>query len=798
VDSEPSKTLARRTVLGLLGSAAGAAGLAMVTESPARAAPAGAPEEAAAAVAGKPAPVPEAQAVLGDVRVYVANSSGHGLLGALVDDKVLAAQRWVNATYGAKPGFVKAPEDGRTGSPTMSALTMALQIELGLSGAQLSPTFGPTTLSLLTSKFGNIGAGKPANVIKIVQSGQYCKGYDGANITGTYGTATKAAVLAMRKNMGFTDTRDTVAPKEFKALLSMDAYVIVENGSAAVRAAQQWMNRRYIAESWFFIMPTDGHSSGSVAKALIYAVQTELGVAGANGNVGPATRAALKAKPALIVGATDTGSSSWIRLFQAGMIFGRNEVAFDGVYSKAVSAQVKNFQSFVALPANGTGDYPTWCSLLVANGDPDRAGIVADGITPITPAKATSLVQAGYRIAARYLTGSHQLQPGELATIFAAGLRVVPLFETGGTKASYFTPQQGAADANQAVTAATGYGFKRGAILYFAVDYDAMNADIASNVIPYFTELKHAMALLGDPYRIGVYAPRNACSQLGAAGLTVSSMAGDIAFGYSGNIGFPLPPDWAFDQIATLTVGSGDGAVNIDKSVASGRDPGQSEVAPRTGRRGRLDIRSGAYAREALLPGLRANLPQDGNGAADALDMVIAYDELITNLSRSYGVRKALIQAPVLWGYSRETASDRLADAQVASWYSHKVAHEAADGGHSDSTVGVAQLSAATAIGARNWASAEGLVAAAHLDASDWRVTRRVWTSLREDGNYNIGTVPLVLFHSGSDAGVKGQRLTYTDAELHTLFDRYSGSADAGKQLHALYQLFESYNSKQR
>ncbi|MDQ1658506.1 MAG: hypothetical protein QOD41_3589 [Cryptosporangiaceae bacterium] len=782
MDSERSKTMARRTVLGLLGSAAGAAGLAIVTESPAQAAPAGAPEQPPAVVPGKPAPASQAQAMLGDVRVYAANSSGHGLLGALVDDKVLAAQKWVNVTYGAKPKFVKAPEDGRTGYPTMSALTMALQIELGI--AELSPNFGTATLTALTSKFGNIGAGKPANVIKIVQSAQYCKGYDGASITGTYGPATKAAVLAMRKNMGFTDTRDTLAPKEFKALLTMDAYVIVENGSAAVRAAQQFMNRKYVNAAWYFIMPTDGHNSGAGAIALIYAVQTELGVTGPNGNVGPATRAAIKAKAPLTVGATDTGTSSWVHLFQAAMIFAKYEVAFDGVYSQAVSAQVKNFQTFAGLTASGTSDYSTWCSLLVSNGDPDRPGVMADGITPVTAARATTLAQSGYKIAARYLTGTHGVQADELTAIFAAGLRYVPLFETGGTTAAYFTPQQGSADASQAVTAGTGLGLPRGSIVYFSADYDAMNADISHGVIPYFQALRQTMTLLGDPYRVGVYGVRNACSQLGALGMTVSSMVSGITVGWSGNIGFTLPVNWAFDQIATITIGSGDGTIHIDKSVSSGRDPGVASVTPPPAP---LDARSGAGARETLLPSLLAHVPKGGNGAADALDMVIAYDEVITNLSRAYGVRKALIQAPVLWGYARETAADRLADVEVA-----------AAAGRRDSTVGVAQLTAAQAIAARNWASAEGLVPAAHLDGSDRRVTHTVWTSLRENGNDSITTVPLVLLHGGSAAGVEGRRLTYTDAELHTLFTHYSGSAGAAPQLIALYQAFEAYNAKHR
>src|SRR5437667_8547621 len=98
----------------------------------------------------------------------------------------------------------------------MFALTRAPQIEVGLRGDQLSDSFGPTTMSLL-----------PAN------SGI---------------SARVSAVLEMRRDMGFIDGRMTLSPKEFKALLTMDAYVIVENGSATIRSVQQWMNQTYYAE----------------------------------------------------------------------------------------------------------------------------------------------------------------------------------------------------------------------------------------------------------------------------------------------------------------------------------------------------------------------------------------------------------------------------------------------------------------------------------------------------------------------------------------------------------------------
>ncbi len=194
--------------------------------------------------------------------------------------------------------------------------------------------------------------------------------------------------------------------------------------------------------------------------------------------------------------------------------------------------------------------------------------------------------------------------------------------------------------------------------------------------------------------------------------------------------------------------------------------------------------------------------------------MVIAYDELITNLSRSYGVRKALIQSSVFWEYWKQTPADNLADTLVLAWYAYRHAYEAWQqvpvgppptppvGGREDSSTGIAQIFAATAIRARNWAVGRGLISGTLLDADDWKVFEQVWNSLHDDGNYNISTVPLVLFEGGDQVGVAGIRLNYSATELRKLFARYNGTGAAadhyGQELYGVYQILESYNAQRR
>jgi hypothetical protein len=329
------------------------------------------------------------------------------------------------------------------------------------------------------------------------------------------------------------------------------------------------------------------------------------------------------------------------------------------------------------------------------------------------------------------------------------------------------------------------------------------------------------MSYYGNPYRVGVYAPRNACTQLFDRGLTVTSFVSDMSTGFSGNLGFPMPRNWAYDQIVTITVGSGAGAIEIDDNIYSGRDPGQSRVSARPTPDTRLDT----YFDNDLRPTLSQNLVAYGktvpsntvglkHSVDEAIEAVVAYDELITNLSLSYGVRKALIQSEVFWEYWKQTPADDVADGLVVEWYAYKIVYEAWERlpvgpaptpplvVREDASTGIAQIFAATAIAARNWAMDVGLIPGGRLDGGDWHVVYDVWNSLHDDGNYNIATVPLALFQGAAAVGVQGLRLDYGADELHRIFARYNGTGDGadqyGGELYGVYQIFEALNATRR
>ncbi|WP_432863472.1 glycoside hydrolase domain-containing protein [Microbispora rosea] len=737
-----------------------------------------------------------------------------------MDEMVLRAQRFINAIYGDVPGIAKVAEDGITGWSTMHALTRCLQHELGITAP--SDNFGPTTMSTLQSKWPSIGhsTGAPANLVRIIQSGLYCKGYDGGEIDGIFNDGVAAAVRKLKSDAGVSSVYpgDTMVPKLFKVLLNMDAYVVISGGNSLVRSIQQWMNGRYVKRAGFSIVPCDGYFSRDVQKALMLAIQFELGMSDsqATGVFGPATQAGLKANT-LSVGS----SGPWVQLFSAAMVFNRRDgVTFTSTFDSNLSEQVGIFQDFVKLPVTGNGDFRTWASLLVSTGDVTRKGSAFDCVTEITPARADALTAAGYRIAGRYLcnvpntTLNKMIQPGELAVLAAKGLRVFPVYQTWGGSADYFRYTQGVIDAFAAIEWARYHGFKAGTRIYFAVDFDAVDHEVTSNIIPHFRGIADTMNEHAGDYEVGIYGPRNVCSRVSGKGLTSASFVSDMSTGYSGNLGYPMPTDWAFDQIATITIGSGAGSIQIDNNIASSLDEGQNSFSPGTVDAD-LDVEFDMSKRGALLHDIQNYLtsigvPEEGgsdifdkdnatlgcNTTTEAFDITLTHDKLITGLARRLKMRKALIQCPILWEIRKWNPGDMAADTIVRNHYTG-----GGPIGASDCSTGLAQIFAATAIKARNHAIQKGIISGTTLDSADEADLWPVWQKL-QDHTYNISTVAYVHIWGAAEIGLTRPGLSTSDDDTRRILARYNGvTADAekyGRELLGLHKVFEKYHAPLR
>lgn len=508
-----------------------------------------------------------------------------------MDQKVLDAQQWVNSTYGNVPGYQRCPENGRTGWSTMYSLVMGLQHELGISPVVAS--FGPGTMASLQA-LGDIGFGwdKNSNIVRIIQHGLFCKGYWGANGYGEFGAVTTESVKELRLDMGLPDggmgtAGGQVTPKIFKCILNMDAYIVVASGTDKIRRIQQWLNGRYWQKNAYSIGPCDGIYSRDVQKSLLIALQYELGLGAPNGNFGPGTQAGLKSHP---VRQGDAGI--FVELFSAACVFNEpvpvgdvrtiQKSAFDAALAEYVTA----FQEFSQLTASGQGDYQTWAQLLVSMGDSDREAHGCDTRFEITAARAKWLTDHSYRIVGRYLydppgsTLDKEIKPGELKTIFDAGLRVLPIYQDNARQLSDFTYSQGYQHALNAHALASGYGFNRGTVVYFAVDYDATQEEIESAIVPYFYGVQAGLAYNGKKYVHGVYGSRNVCTNVTETTYARHSFVSGMSWGFSGNLGFPLPANWSFNQIKEFTVTNGADSFDLDRDVWRNRggDPGQTSV----------------------------------------------------------------------------------------------------------------------------------------------------------------------------------------------------------------------------
>ncbi|OUE24308.1 glycoside hydrolase domain-containing protein [Clavibacter michiganensis] len=365
---------------------------------------------------------------------------------------------------------------------------------------------------------------------------------------------------------------------------------LASNGRPVVRDIQEQLVARYGARTGFPAVTTDGVWTGDAHKALIHALQLEMGIdeATANGAFGPLTRTTLQEQATLQVGSADT-TGYLVHLLQASLVVMSTwDGPVDGRFSAEQGTRLAQFQRTVALPETGVGDYRTWAALLASNGDPTRPGAAIDGITVITPERAKTLKDAGYTIVGRYLTDSDRpdalekrIQDGELQAIFAGGLKAFPIFQEGGTDTTYFSYDLGVRAAGRADDAARRLGFLPGTTIYYAIDFDATRDEVETYLEPYFRGIHAELQRRGSAYRIGVYAGRRICATLAAAHLTELSFVADMSTGWGANLGVRIPENWAFDQILEHTVGEGDQAFDIDTNVVSGRDPGQSRVEPR-------------------------------------------------------------------------------------------------------------------------------------------------------------------------------------------------------------------------
>lgn len=496
-----------------------------------------------------------------------------------MDQMVLETQQWLNDTYGSDSRYQRVTENGQTGWPTIYGLTRALQIELGIQST--ANNFGPSTQRLFSQKWPsgirqqNDNDTTKSNVYSVIQGALWCKGYStGAHITQNFYGGTGKGIEKLKSDMGIGGD-STVTVDIMKALLSMQQFVLLSSygGKSSIRSIQQEINRKY--SNYTGIIPTDGLYGREMNKALIQVLQSLEGYSpsGATGNFGSGTKSKLKT--------IDSGNASlngsWVWLAKSAL----NCIGYTCTQNNTWDSDFENnlfkFQDDYQISVTGKIDTDTWMSLLTSKGNPDRSATACDTRFEVTSEFLNKLRSDGYQIVGRYLTGGSfkETREGELNRIVNGGMKYFPIFQENGRDLNEFTYAKGCEHGEIASKAALEKGIPS-TVIYFAVDMDIYDYQIDSNIIPYFRGINET---IDARYSVGIYASRNVCSRVAKAGYAITSFVSDMSTGFSGNLGFPIPNNWNYDQFHEIS-GYG-GNWDLDKVAFSGNNPPCSSVLPK-------------------------------------------------------------------------------------------------------------------------------------------------------------------------------------------------------------------------
>lgn len=510
----------------------------------------------------------------------------------MADQFVLEAQRYLNNRYGGYKGvWVPLAENGQTGTLMIEGLIRAFQIENGVPN--VTGYLGPYTVGVMKG-LQEISIMDPNDEpnpnVALIQCALFCKGYHAGGITGIYYTNGVNAVKEMQSDASIGVT-GTINWKVWMGLFSMYWFKLVSGGNTTIRTIQKQLNSDW--SDVLGVQACDGVMSRNTALSLVGALQAAEGLTTwiddlSLVNFGDATTANC---PTLRQG-VNGNNIKFNKIAQYGLYFnGINQRKFDGIFDSDMSYNVSQFQDKYGLTGMINDDagvigVSTMKSLLTSKGDTGRLALACDCSTVLNAKQASDLYNSGYRYIGRYLTGtvgvgaeerSKALTISEIKAIQNAGLSIFPIYQDGGYYSEYFGKTlQGSYDAVTAIQRAKRLGFTNGTTIYFAVDFDCLEYETDGLIIPYFRQINtvfNQSGINGKHYKVGIYAPRYVCTKVYEAGLAEHSFVADMSTGFSGNLGYAIPENWAFDQFFEYTYPSSP-SFDLDKVGFSGRDSG--------------------------------------------------------------------------------------------------------------------------------------------------------------------------------------------------------------------------------
>lgn len=502
------------------------------------------------------------------------------------DSNIVTFQNWLNTIFGNSAGWVHITPNGNTGTTLMQATVRAFQIE-----HSITPTgeLGPVTLACMKNMKPIVKMDpndEPSVDVCLIQGALFAKGYNAGGITGIYYTTGVNAVRTMQQDAGI-DVDGIINWKVWAGLLSLFWFKLVDNGDSRIQKIQRQLNIDWADQ--LGIGPCDGVISRRTALSLIGALQAAEGLTVVDDltqiNFGPST---FSKCPTLSINSSSS-YAKYIKILQYALyVNGYETNNFNGTYDESTRQQVSKMQTDYALVSVGAvslgiANPTTIKALMTSTGDQDRKAYACDCSTVLNRQQALDIKKAGYTHVGRYLTGSvgndfipKYLTKEEIKYISEAGLSVFLIYQDGGYYSEYFQNRmQGSEDARIAIEAARKIGAPTGSIIYFAVDFDCYGDEVIENIIPYFWSIKQVFFSGDNPkgYRIGIYAPRQVCTIISNKKYADASFICGMSWGFAGNLGFPLPKNWVFDQFFEFELNSSP-SFPLDKVSYSGKIDG--------------------------------------------------------------------------------------------------------------------------------------------------------------------------------------------------------------------------------
>lgn len=175
-----------------------------------------------------------------------------------------------------------------------------------------------------------------------------------------------------------------------------------------------------------------------------------------------------------------------------------------------------------------------------------------DCAAAVTREQAPQLAQIGYEFFARYyrrtLVSKWAVSPDEARNLFDAGLWMLSIFQNTSDQPSYFNQSNAATDAHAALAKAAQMKQPLGTAIYFAVDCNPDEEEIAARVIPYFDLVARVVAgsdpVKGARYIVGVYGSGLVCRRVVSSGMAKCAWLAN-ATGWRGTKGYE---DWQVKQ----------------------------------------------------------------------------------------------------------------------------------------------------------------------------------------------------------------------------------------------------------